>query len=133
MTHSAEQLPKPRSERGGFTLIEVIIAIVVLAVGVMALLGSSAMVTRMIGAGKHSTQAVEVATRRLENLRRIAYSTTPRCTDGNFASGTATGPGYTEAWTVQANGVARTVADTVTYTTTRGSSVIGLETRILCR
>jgi prepilin-type N-terminal cleavage/methylation domain-containing protein len=135
MTDTTQKAARPPADRGGFTLIEVIIAIVILAVGVMALLGSSAMVTRMIGAGKHSTQAVEVATRRLENLRRIAYSTTPPCTDGNFASGTATGTGYTEAWTVSADAgnPIRTVADTITYTTTRGNAVLGLESRILCR
>lgn len=122
--------------RGGFTLIEVMIAIVILAIGVIALMGSSAMVTRMIGSGRHSTQAIEVATRRLENLRRAAYSTAVPCTDGAFASGAATGTGYSERWTV--GNVAnfpdlRLVTDTVVYRTTRGNARLGLETRVLCR
>ena len=129
----SDHIQHPPADRGGFTLIEVMIAVVILAIGVIALMGSSAMVTRMIGAGKHSTQAVEVATRRLENLRRIAYSTSAPCTDGAFASGTATGTGYTEAWVVSGTGQLRTVVDTVTYTTARGTSKLGLETRILCR
>ena len=40
-----------RSARG-FTLVEVLVALVLLTVGVMALLGSSAMVSRMIGRGR---------------------------------------------------------------------------------
>ena len=133
VTTSPTRLPANRS---GFTLIEVMIAVIVLAIGVMALLGSSAMVTRMIGSGRHSTQAVEVATRRLENLRRIAHATTPACTDGNFAAGTAAGPGYTEAWFVQnvaGSTQLRRVSDSVTYATARGSRTMGLETIILCR
>ena len=58
----------------GFTLVEVLVALVLLTVGVMALLGSSAMVSRMIGKGRGSTIAVQVATARLERLRRIAAS-----------------------------------------------------------
>ena len=54
-----------RGQRAGFTIIEVMIAIVVLGVGVMALVGSSAMVTRMIGAGRTSTEAVEIANSRI--------------------------------------------------------------------
>ena len=136
MTHSTSSQTAPPKARGGFTLIEVMIAVVVLAIGVMALLGSSAMVTRMIGAGRHSTQTVEVATRRLENLRRIAHATTPACTDGNFASGTATGPGYTEAWFVvndPSSTQLRRVSDSVTYATARGNRTFGLETVVLCR
>lgn len=127
---------RPPAGRGGFTLIEVMIAIVILAIGVIALIGSSAMVTRMIGSGRHSTQAVEVATRRLENLRRAAYATAVPCTDGAFASGTAAGTGYTETWTVApVAGFAdlRLVTDTVVYRTTRGNARLGLETRVLCR
>ena len=45
-----------RSEPG-FTLVEVAIALVVLAVGVLALAGSSAMVTRMIGHGRQIGRA----------------------------------------------------------------------------
>ena len=129
----SDHIQHPPADRGGFTLIEVMIAVVILAIGVIALMGSSAMVTRMIGAGKHSTQAVEVATRRIENLRRAAYASTPPCTDAAFASGTATGTGYSEVWIVSGTGALRTVVDTVTYTTARGQKQLGLETRILCR
>ena len=127
--------PESRSTaQGGFTIIEVMIALVVLSVGVLALLGSSAMVTRMIGAGRHSTEAVEVANSRMEQLRRAAYSTTPPCTHAQFAGGTSSGTGFTETWVITAapNDV-RVVSDTVTYATTRGQRPFVLTTRILCR
>ena len=120
----------------GFTLVEVIIAIVILMIGVIALMGASAMVSRMIGSGRHSTQAVEVATRRLENLRTIAYSTDPPCTAGTFTSGTASGTGYTETWTVANSAgstVLRTVRDSVQYQAATGPRSVVLETRIVCR
>ena len=41
--------------RRGFTLIEVMLSVVLLTVGVMALVSSSAMTARMIGRGKSST------------------------------------------------------------------------------
>lgn len=129
----SEPMPQSPDGQGGFTIIEVMIALVILAVGVLALLGASGMVTRMIGAGRHSTAAVEVATQRLESLRRIAHSSTPPCTHADFSSGTAAGQGYTEAWTVSVTGQLGTVADTVTYATTRGNRTVGLETRVLCR
>ena len=38
----------------GFTLVEVIIAILVLTVGLLGLVTSAALVTRMIGRGQHN-------------------------------------------------------------------------------
>lgn len=131
MTDSAAER---RGSRAGFTIIEVMIAIIVLGVGVMALVGSSAMVTRMIGAGRSSTEAVEIANSRVEQLRRAAYSTTPPCTHTDFAAGTAAGTGYTEKWTIttQANSI-RVITDSVVYRTTRGARPFVLTTSILCR
>jgi len=40
-----------RTSERGFTLIEIMLAVVVLSVGVMALVRSSALATRMIGRG----------------------------------------------------------------------------------
>jgi prepilin-type N-terminal cleavage/methylation domain-containing protein len=53
----------------GFTLVEVIIAILVLTVGLLGLVTSAALVTRMIGRGQRSAVAAQYAQRRLEMLR----------------------------------------------------------------
>jgi prepilin-type N-terminal cleavage/methylation domain-containing protein len=53
----------------GFTIVEVIVAIIVLTVGLLALVSSAALVTRMIGRGQRSAVAAQYAQRRLEMLR----------------------------------------------------------------
>ena len=53
----------------GFTIVEVIIAILVLTVGILGLVTSAALVTRMIGRGQRSAVAAQYALRRLEMLR----------------------------------------------------------------
>jgi prepilin-type N-terminal cleavage/methylation domain-containing protein len=122
-----------RQSRRGLTLVEVLIAVIVLGVGIVALAGSSAMVTRMIGRGKAETHAAEAASRRMEILRLAASSTSPRCMASTFAPG---GPvltgGATESWVVPASGRVRRVRVTVTYLTVRGSRSAILETGIEC-
>ena len=77
-----------RTERG-FTIAEVV-AVVLLGVGVMALVSSSAMSTRMIGGGKESTMAAQVGSARIETLRQLAASTTPTCTAAAFKTDSVT-------------------------------------------
>ncbi len=65
--------------RSGFTLIEVMVAIVIMGVGILALLSTSALVTRMIGRGNMTTKATQLAQTRLEILRQQALASTPSC------------------------------------------------------
>jgi prepilin-type N-terminal cleavage/methylation domain-containing protein len=117
----------------GFTLVEVLVAIVVLSVGVMALAGSTAMVTRMIGRGKVETRVAQAASRRMEGLRMAALSTTPRCTAGTFVSGgPVTANGLTESWTVPAAGKVRSVQVNIIYRTATGPRTATIQTRIDC-
>src|SRR5256884_7453757 len=53
----------------GFTIVEVIVAILVLTIGLLALVTSAALVTRMIGRGQRSAVSAQYAQRRLEMLR----------------------------------------------------------------
>lgn len=57
-----------KQERG-FTIVEVIIAILVLTVGLLGLVTTAGLVTRMIGRGQRSGAAAQFAARRLEQLR----------------------------------------------------------------
>jgi prepilin-type N-terminal cleavage/methylation domain-containing protein len=120
-----------RHARSGFTLVEVLVAVTVLSVGVVAMAGSAAMVTRMIGRGKIDTRAAQLATQRVEALRLTAYSTTPRCTA--LANG---GPQLTNhvslSWTVAVNGTGRTVTVSASYATTAGTRTEVLTTYIEC-
>jgi prepilin-type N-terminal cleavage/methylation domain-containing protein len=117
----------------GFTLIEVLVALIILSVGILALTGSSAVINRMIGRGKVETQAAMAGSRRLEALRRAAASTTPRCTASEFASG---GPafegGLIASWNVAPAGAVRRVRVSVAYLTLRGLRSAVLESSIPC-
>jgi len=58
-----------KQNQRGFTIIEIIIAIIVLTVGVLGLVSTAALVTRMIGRGQRSAVASAFGARRLERLR----------------------------------------------------------------
>lgn len=128
---------KPSREDAGFTIVEVLVAVMVLSVGVLALVGSSAMVTRMIGRGAHSTQAAQAAVRRFETLRQLAASTATPCTSPSFASGgpaisPESGNTVTEAWTVVRNGRLADITVSVSYGTPRGPHTNVLRSKVLC-
>ncbi len=123
------------TSRRGFTMVEVMVALVLLTVGVMALVGSSAMVSRMIGRGRESTIAVQVATARLERLRRVAASTTPRCVSPQFTSDSATTAGVSERWIVAppaGSDLSRGVSVALAYRDVRGPVYDTLRTVVLC-
>jgi prepilin-type N-terminal cleavage/methylation domain-containing protein len=122
-----------KHSRLGLTLVEVLIAVTVLAVGLLAVTGSSAMVTRMIGRGKVETEAALHAARRMELLRAAAASTTPRCLATGFKSGGPVLSGtLTESWSVSPTGPLRQVRVTVGYLTVHGVRSAVLETAIAC-
>jgi prepilin-type N-terminal cleavage/methylation domain-containing protein len=122
-----------RHSSSGFTLVEVLVALIVLGLGILALTGSSSLVTRMIGRGKVETQAAFAAARRVETLRLAAAATEPRCISADFASGGPVSQGrLTESWTVAPSGPLRRVRVTVTYLTVRGSRSAVLESVIPC-
>lgn len=119
--------------REGFTILEVLVAVLVLTVGITALVGSAAIVTRMIGQGRRTTQAAQRAERRLEILRQTALSATPQCT--GLAGGTATSAGITETWTVTTPASppqSRVLQVIVSYPRIRGNAVDTLATSIRC-
>jgi prepilin-type N-terminal cleavage/methylation domain-containing protein len=122
-----------KHSRDGLTLVEVLIAIVVLGIGIAALASTSGMVTRMIGRGKVETRAAQAASSRMESLRLAAYGTTPRCTSPSFASGGPVLSGaMTESWQVPPSGKRRRIRVTVTYLTVRGTRTAELESAVEC-
>lgn len=65
----------------GFTIVEVIVAIVVLTIGLLALMTSSALVTRMIARGERTAAMAAFASQRLERLRTTACTSQPAGSD----------------------------------------------------
>lgn len=93
--------------RRGFSLIEVMIAMVILTVGILGLAASATVVTRMTGRGGRYGGSASVASARFERLRATACA--------SLASGEATTGKYSESWTVTSSGLLRKVSLTVSY------------------
>ncbi|HXI21819.1 MAG TPA: prepilin-type N-terminal cleavage/methylation domain-containing protein [Gemmatimonadales bacterium] len=105
--------------RSGFTLVEVMVAVVVMTVGLLAVAAGSGSIYRMLAYGRRSTAAARVASTRLDLLRQQANRTSPRCTA--LASGTASLSGrVTETWTVSGTSRTRNIREVVAYPTSRG-------------
>ena len=98
------------SVRAGFTLIEIMVAVMLFVVGVLAVCGSSSVVMTMVGGSQRRTIAAVVAESRFERLRSVP------CTA--HASGSATTRGVREVWT----SVPLARADDVTVQVTFASS-----------
>ncbi len=84
------------SARRGFTVVEVVVAIVVLSIGILGLATTAALVTRMIGQGTRFTEASTLAQERFEMLRPLPCD--------SLRAGTATPSPYAVAWTVDSIG-----------------------------
>jgi prepilin-type N-terminal cleavage/methylation domain-containing protein len=131
--HNDHRRAPVKRGHAGFTIVEVLAAIIIFGVGVLATAGSAAMVTRMIGEGKQATRMAAIAARRLAALRLAAFSTIPPCTGPRFTSGgPITSTGITETWFVPAAGNVRAVSVALSRPSVRGSRSTVLRARITC-
>ena len=124
-----------KSNRSGFTIVELLISITVLSVGLLALGGGIGKVTQTLQGSRISTEAVQVATRRMDRLRAASRSTTAPCTSSTFASSAApiTSAGITQWWDVQPSGSIRRVRVMVSYPLSGGRTKVDtLATNISC-
>jgi|GEM_PF-509539 Tfp pilus assembly protein PilV len=125
----------PTDGSRGFTVVEVMVAIVILTTGIFALAGASAIVTRTIGGAKWQTTASEVARQRLDMLRMAANSTPGAlCTSLQFTSSPAPviTQGIQETWQVPPTGIMRTVRVITSYRAAGRARVDTLSSRISC-
>lgn len=106
--------PTPRRPRRGLTLIEMIIAIIVMSIGIMGLAGTASYVAQQMGGGNAQTIAAGLATKVADSL------SARRCT--SLVGGTQTTRGVTLTWTVADSSRTRWVTETVQYKPKRGPS-----------
>jgi len=78
-------------KKNGFTIIEVLVAISILTVGILAMMGTSAAVNRLIVRGRRVTQAAQLGEQVLDSLRLKANDNLIACT--GLSSNTT---GYTQ-------------------------------------
>ena len=114
----------------GFTIIEVLVAVLILTVGLLALASTAALVQRMVGQGDRYTEAANLAGRQFETFR--SQWTGTNCLGA--ADGSTTVSGFTVAWRVVSvvNGRAREVQVTVTSPTGRGNRTDTFYQTIVC-
>ncbi len=94
--------------RRGFSLIEVMVAMIILSVGVLAVAAASGYITKLMAEGGRSGGSAAVAESRIEQLTATPcanLSTTGSATTGKF----------TESWTVTTANLLRTITETVSY------------------
>lgn len=120
-----------RRSRSGFTLIEVLVAVTMLAIGVVALASAAASTTRMIGRGRIDTRAAQLAALKLDSLRARAYTATPKCT-GLVTGGPDAVTNVSLSWIVTVAGTGRTVQVRASYATVGGVRTDTLTTYIEC-
>lgn len=112
-----------RSERG-FSLVELLVAIVVLATGVLAMAGGSLIVTRDLHRSRMTTLAGSRAVGKIDELASYATATSPTCTSANFTSSASaqTANGVTMSWVVSNAGPLRTIRVITSYPLAAGRS-----------
>jgi Tfp pilus assembly protein PilV len=105
----AHAAPRPLTRaRDGVTLIELMIAVIMLVVAVGGLLGSSAAVAKQMGGGVSQTVAAGLAQARLDSLTSLSCAQL----DAGGA-GTATTRGVKETWSVVDGKNIKTIVVTV--------------------
>lgn len=98
--------------RGGFTLVEVVVAILILATGALALAGSAAVTARRMAEAARRSAAVSMARTRAE------FSLALPC--ASLASGSETIRGVRSDWVVAAGSGSAELSQRVSYPTSRG-------------
>ncbi len=108
----------------GFSLIEVIAAMIILSVGIIGLAASTTAIQNMTQQGGMTSGSASVAAARFDVLRSTPCA--------SMASGTATTGKFRESWTVTTVNQLRTVADTITFIANRRTRTVGFTSAISC-
>jgi prepilin-type N-terminal cleavage/methylation domain-containing protein len=108
-------LRKPK----GFTLIEILIALVILSFSLLGLAGLMIMTTKSNSYGGHMTEAATLAQDKLEEFRAVRPQPPPLGDipdgPGNDQKVGATGVNYTRNWNIATNGNLRTITITINW------------------
>lgn len=115
--------------RRGFSLVEILVAVVILSIGVLGLVAGSTVVVRMMGEGMTTTVASSTIQTRME---RIAGQ---RCDSLKLGvKDSLIRPNVRERWIISdAGNNTRKINDTITWITQRGNRSLGYVTIIPCR
>lgn len=117
-------LSKKKRTARGFTLVELLVALMLLNGALLVLVATAAMSTRALNGAEHRERAVALATTRLERMASAP------CADDAGADSSATG--YAEHWSQRHDGGTRELRDSVEYSSGLGATAFVLQTRAPC-
>ena len=101
----------PAKARRGFTIVEVMVAIVILSIGILGLAATAGVVVRQMTGAVHQSVAANIAYSRMERIR------TGNCVAMKDSSGTATTRNVKEKWVIVGNSGSHAliVYDTISF------------------
>lgn len=111
--------------RRGLTLVEIVVAILILSVGALALAGTSALMVRRISESARGAAATAVARNRLE------YSLSSPCSA--LTSGSEQLFGVRSEWSTTGSAYSAAVSQRVSYPTRRGAHTDHFLSAVPCR
>ena len=103
-------LNAPGPPKNGFTIVEVLLALILLVTGVLALASTASMTTRAVAAASRATRGAAVASAQLESL-------VARACRGGATRGQTTSGEFTVVWSASSGKV---LTDIVVVLQTRG-------------
>jgi Tfp pilus assembly protein PilV len=111
--------------RRGFTLVETLVALVLVQFGLLAVAAMSGVAARDVATATRISSARDVARERVERLRAGACGAT--------LEGSASTPALTEHWSIRGDSIVRFVRDSVEYRLPAGRrGRIVIEQAVLC-
>lgn len=125
---SRPQLPHASRlrNRAGVSLVEILVASLVLSVGILGVLGTSKEISEQVGGGMRQTVATGIAQARMDSLASISCSNL-----ASMSSGTATTRGIKEEWTVTDGVNVKTIS--VSLTVPQRTKKLKFSTIVPCR
>ena len=124
ITRRRSSSPTASSARQGMTLVELIVAMTIIGVALLALAGSATLVTRLMGGGTRQALAASVVQTRLEKLRSVNCA--------SVTSGADTVRGVIATWTSTTITRGRSITLTVRYPMQRGNRTQTYRTILPC-
>jgi type II secretion system protein I len=102
------------TKSNGFTLVEVLVAIIILSFSLLALAGLMVTTTKNNSFGTNMTEAATFAQDKLEELRAMRWDDISEGTSSDQKSG-STGINYTRNWNVAKDDVLKTIAISINW------------------
>jgi prepilin-type N-terminal cleavage/methylation domain-containing protein len=119
MTHAPDMIARRASPsaraQAGFTMIEVMVALLLTAIAMIGILALYMTETKASGFSRHTTEAATLAQDKIEKLRTLGPAAAQSGTDSNVNERAQPGGIYTRTWTETVGLQFATIAVTVQW------------------